>query len=165
MEIDKDLKRKEYNRLYKEKHREHLRQVKKKWREKNKERCLEADRKYRKENSEKIKQWINNWHIKNPTKEAEYSSKKRALKRNTISEYYSTKDILDLYGIVCHICNAEVDITASRVVGTEGWEKSLHLDHVIPISKGGTDTLDNVKPSHALCNLIKGDKVNEWSKK
>jgi 5-methylcytosine-specific restriction endonuclease McrA len=47
---------------------------------------------------------------------------------------------------------------ASRKVGSKNWEKSLHIDHLIPISKGGSDTLENVRPTHALCNLKKGNR-------
>jgi len=44
---------------------------------------------------------------------------------------------------------------APRTCGVEGWERGLHLDHVIDIQFGGADAIDNVKPAHALCNLKK----------
>jgi 5-methylcytosine-specific restriction endonuclease McrA len=31
----------------------------------------------------------------------------------------------------------------------------LHIDHVYPLSKGGLDTLENVRPSHGKCNIVK----------
>ena len=34
-----------------------------------------------------------------------------------------------------------------------------NIDHVIPISKGGTHTWDNVKLAHRICNIKKSDKV------
>lgn len=33
---------------------------------------------------------------------------------------------------------------------------SLHVDHIIPFVAGGTDTLDNAQPTHAVCNESKG---------
>ncbi|WP_210434349.1 HNH endonuclease [Virgibacillus sp. SK37] len=33
------------------------------------------------------------------------------------------------------------------------------IEHVIPISKGGTHTWDNVKLAHRKCNNLKSDKV------
>lgn len=39
-----------------------------------------------------------------------------------------------------------------------------HLDHVVPLSKGGTDTEDNMVPACAGCNLSKGAKtLAEWA--
>jgi len=35
----------------------------------------------------------------------------------------------------------------------------LQIDHVIPIVKGGPDTLNNVRPAHGLCNIKKKDKT------
>jgi 5-methylcytosine-specific restriction endonuclease McrA len=46
-------------------------------------------------------------------------------------------------------------------MGEEGWELYPHLDHVIPLSKGGNDTPDNVRTTHAKCNMAKGDVVLE----
>jgi len=50
--------------------------------------------------------------------------------------------------MVCHIC-------------TEGIASldDLHFDHVIPLSKGGPHAAENIRPSHALCNLRKGARL------
>ena len=74
---------------------------------------------------------------------------------------YTTKQAIELYGSDCHICKQSISMDAPRRVGLEGWEKGLHLDHVIPISKGGDDTIDNIRPSHGYCNIIKWAKT-EW---
>jgi 5-methylcytosine-specific restriction endonuclease McrA len=34
------------------------------------------------------------------------------------------------------------------------------LDHVVPISKGGTDEPENLKLAHFICNVRKGNKVD-----
>jgi 5-methylcytosine-specific restriction endonuclease McrA len=39
-----------------------------------------------------------------------------------------------------------------------GSERHLTVDHVVPRSKGGTDTWDNLVTSCALCNRRKGDR-------
>ncbi|MFJ8394370.1 HNH endonuclease [Streptomyces sp. NPDC094144] len=39
-----------------------------------------------------------------------------------------------------------------------------HIDHVTPISRGGDDTLDNVVPACASCNLDKAARtLAEWA--
>jgi hypothetical protein len=95
-------------------------------------------------------------HLKqHPEKVRELARKRRATKRANGWERYTEAQVLELHGAVCHICGDPIDLDLSRKIGTEGWEMSLHIDHVIPISKGGPDTLANVKPSHGRCNLKK----------
>lgn len=41
--------------------------------------------------------------------------------------------------------------------GATNKEKTLHTDHITPISKGGTDELDNLQTLCETCNLSKSD--------
>lgn len=70
---------------------------------------------------------------------------------------YSIEDILEKYGTNCHICSDPIDLSASRKVGNTGWEMSLHFDHLIPLSKNGKHSVDNLRPAHAICNLKKSN--------
>lgn len=86
----------------------------------------------------------------------------RAKKRETNTEPYTVVQVLELYGEYCHICKEAIDLEAPRAAYLgDLWQDSLHLDHVVPLSKGGTDTLDNIRPSHAQCNLRKSASHNE----
>lgn len=39
----------------------------------------------------------------------------------------------------------------------------MQIDHVVPISRGGTNTIDNITPACAKCNREKGYKLlEEW---
>jgi len=80
--------------------------------------------------------------------------RKARLKNARISKY-TDKQVLDLYGQNCHLCNLPIDMAAPRWTALPGWEYGLHIDHVIPISRGGDDSLENVRPSHGFCNLKK----------
>lgn len=51
--------------------------------------------------------------------------------------------ILEAYEGRCWICQVEVG------------KPELHWDHYQPLSKGGTHTLDNLRPSCSFCNLSK----------
>ena len=68
---------------------------------------------------------------------------------------YRTADVISRYGTNCNECGELIDMDAPRKVGDDGWEKGLHVDHVIPLSKGGDDTIDNVRPTHGYCNMLK----------
>lgn len=73
-------------------------------------------------------------------------------------EPYTEEQMLSKYGSICYLCNEEIDFKAPRQCGKPGWERSFWIEHVVPVSKGGPDTLDNVRPSHGLCNLNKSNK-------
>ena len=64
--------------------------------------------------------------------------------------------IVRMYGSVCHICTNPIDLDLPR-----NSRYGLTVDHVIPISKGGTDSVDNMKPAHWICNILKSDKMPE----
>ena len=114
---------------------------------------------YSKANPEKNRDRVRRWRATNPEsyKEAtmRHHNARRARKAQVESEYYTEQLVLETHGHLCHICGTEVDLTAPRICGVEGWENGLHLDHVIPISAGGSDVLSNVKPAHGKCNLTK----------
>jgi len=58
-------------------------------------------------------------------------------------------------GATCRICHKEIDMTVPRTS-----KMGLTVDHIIPLSKGGQDTLDNMQPAHWICNVKKGNKIN-----
>ena len=33
------------------------------------------------------------------------------------------------------------------------------VDHILPVSKGGTAALENLRPAHRKCNSARGDKL------
>lgn len=64
-------------------------------------------------------------------------------------------------GLTCHICGEQVDLddfyTNDNDIFIAG-EMYPSIDHVKPVSKGGTHTWDNVKIAHRICNSVKSDK-------
>ena len=56
----------------------------------------------------------------------------------------------------CHICRAKVD-WKDKTIGN----MYPSVDHVVPLSKGGTHTWDNVKIAHRWCNSVKCDKIGD----
>jgi 5-methylcytosine-specific restriction endonuclease McrA len=63
---------------------------------------------------------------------------------------------------VCQICGSKVDcedkkkVNGTILVGS----KYPSIDHIIPISKCGTHTWDNIQLAHVGCNVRKSDKTN-----
>ena len=142
---------------YYQNNKEKIIERKKEYYQSNKEQKKEYQKEHYQNNKEKIRESQKEYNQNNTHKKREYERKRRALKQKNIHEPYSEKQVLELYGTSCHICKKPVNLSASRSPGAPGWEQGLHLDHVTPVSKGGADTLENVKPAHGLCNLQKKD--------
>jgi len=101
------------------------------------------------------KAWKENNIDKKNASDLRARHRRRARKLNSGSSFYKEDEVLALYGAICHICNKDINLSLPRKTNIKGWENGLHIDHLIPLSKGGSDTLDNVRPSHGLCNLKK----------
>jgi len=122
------------------------------------------DQKYRDNNREKTRTATLKWNKEHPEKMREKSRKRRAIKLQNGYEPYTETQVIEIYGATCHLCTLSINLELPRAIGKEdGWELALHIDHVIPIIAGGPDTLENVRPSHAICNMKKGSKMtNEF---
>ncbi len=125
------------------------------WRKRYPEKSREKTAKWRAANPDKVREINKRSRDNSPGKSAKDSRRRRARELGVISEKYTEQDILSRWGADCHICSEPIDLSASRAPGADGWESGLHLDHVIAISKGGPDTIENVKPAHGVCNLKK----------
>ena len=66
------------------------------------------------------------------------------------------EEVFDFFNLTCIVCNEGIDKTLEYPD-----KMSATLEHIVPLSKGGTHTWDNVAPSHLLCNGRKGDTTME----
>jgi len=168
---EKHLERvKQYQKANREKilkYKKHYRETNREELKKRKKQYYEANRKKREQYYEANREELNRKHRErralNPEKTRESGRKarhkRRALKLNNGHSPYSETEVLAAYGTACHICGVPIDLDASRQCGVDGWENGLHIDHLQPISKGGPDTLKNVRPAHGKCNVKKGNKT------
>ncbi len=88
-------------------------------------------------------------------------NRRRARRFGGSEARYTEAQVIALWGSDCHLCGKAIDLSAQRKVGKEGWRNALHLDHVIPLARGGSDTLENVKPAHGECNVNKSSKLGK----
>ena len=54
----------------------------------------------------------------------------------------------------CHICGQPIDYTLPHLD-----PRAFVIDHVTPLAKGGTDTLDNIAAAHRECNSKKRARI------
>ena len=109
---------------------------------------------YYKANTENHKAFMKAYKKANPDKNREYAHTRRALKCKTSYEPISEKIVYFRDGWKCQICHKSVD-------NKFNWPDSMSpsLDHIIPLSKGGTHTYNNVQLAHLTCNLSKNVNV------
>jgi 5-methylcytosine-specific restriction endonuclease McrA len=114
---------------------------------------------YKRNHYAQYMEYLNRYRKENPEWGNRSHRRRRARHAAVDSEVYYPNQIIELWGTDCYLCGEAIDLEANRGVGQIGWERGLHLDHVIPISAGGPDTVDNVRPTHGQCNLRKQSSI------
>jgi len=129
-----------YDKKYRESHRELKREIDNRSRDKRRESRTQIMREYGKE-----------WREKNPLKVKAKSAKSRAI-RSKAAGSYTNEDIalqLKTQKGLCWWCGCELE--------------KYHIDHRIPLTRGGTHNPDNIVISCPHCNLTKNNKMPwEW---
>lgn len=111
-----------------------------------------------------LREWARNWHLNNPGKDAEYHKKyydkhpekfqqknarSRAKKKSAEGSISSVEwlKLLNRYENKCLCC---------------GKKAKLEMDHVVPLSLGGRNSIDNIQPLCRSCNARKGGKTIDY---
>ena len=124
------------------------------WQKANPEKVAKIKKAYRKANPEKVKAYNKAYWKANSDKNRQRSHKHRALKHATQIEPISEKQVYLRDGWKCQICHKRVNKKLK-------WPHPMcaSLDHIIPLSKGGTHTYANVQLAHFGCNMSKHNNV------
>lgn len=121
----------------------------KEYRKKNLERIREWYRQYKKAHPENCKRYNKKWREVHRDKCNLLSKRYRARKNGAIGSH--TLEEWELlkkqYGYKCAICSkGEPEI-------------KLEEDHIVPLSRGGSDYIENIQPVCHNCNSAKGVKI------
>ncbi len=65
------------------------------------------------------------------------------------------KSVGEVFDWTCHICGEKVD----RIGGTPNNRRGCTVEHIVPQSKGGANTWNNVRPAHWDCNIYKSANI------
>lgn len=129
----------EYNRQWSKEH----------WRERDPEKKAENNRKWFSENKEHVSLVKKIWYALNLEKSRQYRRTRRA--RLAQAEGNFTPDefqeLCAQYDNRCLCCHEQ---------------RPLEPDHVIPISKGGSNAIDNIQPLCLTCNRRKSAKMIDY---
>lgn len=102
--------------------------------ERERVRCREKARRFRETNPERASV-VGRLH----------GNARRARKRNAFVESVHPATVFARGGGACGICSLPIDPTSK-------W----HIDHIVPLSRGGEHSYANTQPAHAACNMHKG---------
>jgi len=119
--------------------------------QKNKQKLISKASIYFQDNIEKVKAYKRKW---NKTESGILSSKNSKANRRSLEKRLGVLKKSELTNLLqqehdCYWCGKKIDKTLSS---------SYHFDHYVPLSKGGANTIDNIKLSCAKCNLTKSAK-------
>ena len=88
------------------------------------------------------------WREANPEMVREYCRRRMALRRKVTIGKVDILALLAEWDGSCGICYLPV-------IG------NYHIDHIIPLTKGGAHSQNNLQVTHPSCNMSKGNKILE----
>ena len=117
---------------------------------KNKEWYSEYHRVWYVDNKSHHLRVVKKYRTENPDKCYSFKAIRRAREKNAFVETVNRKEIFERDGYICQLCGT----------GVVPWMNYGHplyptIDHIIPLSRGGTHEPSNVQTAHRGCNASK----------
>jgi 5-methylcytosine-specific restriction endonuclease McrA len=132
---------------YRARHPQRYREIQAEYRRENPEKLLSIRAKFKANNLEKCRVWSRAYHKANPDKHAAVQRKRRARKRNAGGQH-TAEQIKERYSKQqgkCACCKVPLN-------------GKYHADHIIPLSRGGSNDISNIQLLCPPCNLRKNAK-------
>ena len=144
----------EARRKYQEEHGEQISEYKKAWTEANAARTAASKREHYERNREEVIARSKEWAEDNAEKVRQFKAnngrKRRAAKHASPGNFTAKEfeELCERYGNRCLCCGAEGGL--------------LEADHVVPLTRGGSDDIGNIQPLCGVCNRSKFAKTVDY---
>jgi len=123
----------------------------KRYRQENEARVKEQIRQWHEDHKESVNIYKRNWELNNRDKIRPMKRKSEQSRRaRKLNQFVEIVDPLIVYARdngVCQLCWDPVGV-------------DFHIDHILPLSKGGEHSYKNTQLTHPQCNLSKGSRVS-----
>lgn len=144
----------ESNRRYRTENREKINAYYRNYYSQNTEKVLESTRRYAAEHPEVRRKASKNYRLNHPEKPRIATQRRRALKR-AAAGCHTPADIRDQYIRQrgrCYYCGCTLN-------------DNYQIDHVVPLTRGGSNDMSNIVVTCPTCNQSKNNKLpHEWAK-
>lgn len=81
-----------------------------------------------------------------------------------LTEQFSIAQQSALPPLLAELCKQQKGICGICRERIEPWER-MHIDHIVPRSRGGSDERSNLQAAHAECNQRKGNRMPPYDGK
>lgn len=132
----------EYDKEYRQNNKEKIKVRKQKYNEENKEKVYAYKHNYYIENRERLSEDRHQKYLANPTYYKLKAAERRAKLGGPIPVKEWNEKLIRLNFQCVYCCSKE----------------NIQIDHIKPVSKGGTNHIDNLQPLCRACNARKSDK-------
>lgn len=121
------------------------------WQKENPDKVKERNKRWEQRNPEKVAERHKRWSLQNPEKRRVISKNSNYKRKRSVSGKFTSDEWIELcgrYDNKCLCCGRQ--------------DAVLTVDHVIPISKGGSNIIDNIQPLCLSCNSKKHVKIIDF---
>lgn len=147
----KRARRRKYMRAYRKANQERLREQERERYKRNPDKIKEKNAEWCRRNPDKARERNIRWRARHLEKARDWAwksaSRARARKKDCNYDDIDRREVLRRFNGRCGICGRPI---------AKG--KKFHIDHIVPLEKGGEHSYANTQPAHPHCNLVKGKK-------
>jgi 5-methylcytosine-specific restriction endonuclease McrA len=156
-------KRREYQQHYYYSNREHHVQKTREWRKAHPGHSSAYNREYNKSHKKENRERHRNYAKNNPEKIRQIKADYRKNNPEAVQKHHMTRRARKAQNGVFEVSKKELHKLMNSPCVACGSTKSITIDHIIPIARGGAHSIGNLQPLCKSCNSSKVDKtMTEW---